>query len=226
MHPAIILMSKVPRAGYTKTRLMERLSGRACADFHSACLLDLAQTVEQTGLTAYLYYTGGCPREFPAGEAMDKLIKRPQSGRDLGERLYNAALEALTLHDGLIFIGADLPSLSLTTLNEAIRQLALYDTVLGPAEDGGYYLLGIKQAHLELFSDIDWGTAKVKEKTLAKIKSLALSVSLLETARDIDTWDDLIEFSKGSLITKQFRELHSFRFVKRILAFPSTYNQD
>ena len=70
MHPAIILMSKVPRAGYTKTRLMERLSGRACADFHSACLLDLAQTIEQTGLTAYLYYTGGSPSEFPAVKAM------------------------------------------------------------------------------------------------------------------------------------------------------------
>ncbi|MFZ3101692.1 MAG: TIGR04282 family arsenosugar biosynthesis glycosyltransferase [Desulfitobacteriaceae bacterium] len=214
-------MSKVPRAGYTKTRLMERLSGRNCAAFHSACLLDLARTVEQTGLTAYLYYTGGSPWEFPASEAMGKLIKRPQLGRDLGERLYNAALEVLTLHDGLIFMGADLPSLSLTTLNEAIRQLALYDTVVGPAEDGGYYLLGIKQAYLELFSEIDWGTSKVKEATLAKIKSLGLSVTLLETARDIDTWDDLLEFFKGSLSTKQLRELHSFRFVKQLIAAQS-----
>ncbi len=221
MRPAIILMSKVPRAGYTKTRLMERLSGRACAAFHSACLLDLAQTVEQTGLPAYLYYTGGSPWEFPSSEAMDKLIKRPQLGQDLGERMYNAALEVLTQHDYLIFIGADLPSLSLITLKEAIRQLDLFDTVVGPAEDGGYYLLGIKQAYLELFSDIDWGTPQVKEATLAKIKSIGLSVSLLETARDIDTWNDLVEFFKGSLITKQFRELQSFRFVEQILAAQS-----
>lgn len=217
MHPAIILMSKVPRAGYTKTRLMERLSGSACAGFHSACLLDLAQTIEQTGLTAYLYYTGGSPWEFPTGEAMGKLIKRPQLGRDLGEKLYNAALEVLTQYDSCIVIGADLPGLSLTTLNKVIRQMDFYDTVVGPAEDGGYYLLGLKHAYLELFSDIDWGTSKVKAATLAKIKSLGLSVLMLETARDIDTWDDLIEFSKGSLITKQSRELHSFRFVEQIL---------
>lgn len=217
MRPAIILMSKVPRAGYTKTRLMERLSGRECAEFHSACLLDLVQTVEEVGCPTYLYYTGGDPGEFPTGQAMNKLIKRPQWGQDLGERLYNAALEALTLHDCLIFIGADLPYLTAGTISAAIRHLEFCDTVVGPAQDGGYYLLGIKQAYLELFSDIDWGTDQVLKATLTNIKGLGLSVTLLETLRDIDTWDDIIAFSKLVLSTKQYRKLHSFRFVRKIL---------
>lgn len=201
----------------TKTRLMERLSGRECAEFHSACLLDLVQTVEEVGFPTYLYYTGGDLGEFPTGQAMSKLIKRPQVGRDLGERLYNSALDIFTHHDCLIFIGVDLPYLSAGTISEAFRQLKFCDTVVGPAQDGGYYLLGIKQAYLELFSDIDWGTDQVLKATIAKIKGLGLSVKLLETLRDIDTWDDIIAFSKLVLSTKQYRKLHSFRFVKNIL---------
>lgn len=218
MRPAIILMSKVPRAGYTKTRLMERLLGQECAEFHSACLLDLAQAVEGVGYPTYLFYAGGDPGGFPTGQAMSKLIKRSQVGRDLGERLYNAALDIFTHHDCLIFIGADLPNLSAGALNEAFAQLELQDTVVGPAEDGGYYLLGLKQAHVELFSDIEWGTDQVMTATLAKIKGLGLSVTLLETLRDIDTWDDIIAFSKLVLSTKQYKRLHSFRLVKKILA--------
>jgi len=214
---AIILMSKVPLAGYTKTRLMDRLSGRECAEFHSACLLDLAQTVGEVGCPTYLYYTGGDPGEFPIGEAMSKLIKRPQKGRDLGERMYNAALEAFAYHNRLIIIGADLPNLSANALNKAFAQLELQDTVVGPAEDGGYYLLGIKQAHVELFSGIEWGTSQVMTATLAKIKSLGLSTALLETLRDIDTWDDVIAFSKLVLRGKRDKDLQSYGFVKQIL---------
>jgi rSAM/selenodomain-associated transferase 1 len=215
--PAIILMSKVPLAGYTKTRLMDRLSGRECAEFHSACLFDLAQTVEEVGCPTYLYYTGGDPGEFPIGKAISKLIKRPQIGRDLGERMYNAALEAFSHHDRLIFIGSDLPNLSSNALNLAFTQLVLKDTVVGPAEDGGYYLLGLKQAHVELFSGIEWGAARVMTATLAKIKVLGLSTTLLETLRDIDTWDDIISFSELVLRAKQYRDLQSYRFIKQIL---------
>lgn len=215
METAIVLMSKVPRAGYTKTRLLKHLSGEECANFHSACLSDLAQTLEKTGLTTYLYYTGGSQEEFFG--SIVKLDKRSQIGRDLGERLYNAALEVLAQHDSLIFIGADLPYLSCATFEEAIEQLSLKDTVIGPAADGGYYLLGIKQAYPELFGNIEWGTARVMNTTLARIKDQGLSVSLLETKRDIDTWDDAIAFYRQSLGSQQYRDLRSYQYIEKVL---------
>ncbi len=216
MESAIVLMSKVPRAGYTKTRLLTHLSGAECAEFHSSCLQDLAYTLEQTGLKTYLYYTAGSLEQVLFDNAISKLEKRPQIGQDLGERLYNAALEVLSQHGGVIFIGADLPYLSCANFIEAVEQLARFDTVIGPAEDGGYYLFGIKQAKPGFFSKIDWGTDRVMSTTLVRIKSLGLSVSLLETKRDIDTWDDVLAFNRQNLSSNQYRELKSYRYIEKI----------
>jgi uncharacterized protein len=189
MKPAIVIMSKVPKPGETKTRLMTQISGKECAMLHLACLKDICHTVKGLDVQGYVYFTGANEVDLPA-----EILKRLQIGRDLGERLYNTALAVLAEHDRLIFLGADLPNLTGDLLQEAIDYLDEFDTVIGPATDGGYYLLGIKFAHAGLFADIQWGGAKVLDQTIKQIEESKLSYYLLESKNDIDTWDDLVEF--------------------------------
>jgi uncharacterized protein len=189
MKPAIVIMSKVPKPGETKTRLMTQISGEECAMLHLACLNDICHTVKDLDVQGYVYFTGANEVDLPP-----EIVKRLQIGRDLGERLYNTALAVLAEHDRLIFLGADLPNLTGDLLQEAIDYLDEFDTVIGPATDGGYYLLGIKFAHAGLFADIQWGGARVLDQTIKQIEESKLSYYLLESKNDIDTWDDLVEF--------------------------------
>jgi uncharacterized protein len=189
MKPAIVIMSKVPKPGKTKTRLMTQISGEECAMLHLACLKDICHTVKGLDVQGYVYFTGASEVDLPP-----EILKRLQIGRDLGERLYHTALGVLAEHDRLIFLGADLPNLTGDLLQQAIDYLDEFDTVIGPATDGGYYLLGIKYAHASLFADIEWGGAKVLDQTIKQIEESKLSYYLLESKNDIDTWEDLIDF--------------------------------
>jgi uncharacterized protein len=189
MKPAIVIMSKVPKPGKTKTRLMTQISGEECAMLHLACLKDICHTVKGLDVQGYVYFTGASEVDLPP-----EILKRLQIGRDLGERLYHTALGVLAEHDRLIFLGADLPNLTGDLLQKAIDYLDEFDTVIGPATDGGYYLLGIKYAHASLFADIEWGGARVLDQTIKQIEESKLSYYLLESKNDIDTWEDLIDF--------------------------------
>jgi uncharacterized protein len=189
MKPAIVIMSKVPKPGKTKTRLMTQISGEECAMLHLACLKDICHTVKGLDVQGYVYFTGASEVDLPP-----EILKRLQIGRDLGERLYHTALGVLAEHDRLIFLGADLPNLTGDLLQQAIDYLDEFDTVIGPATDGGYYLLGIKYAHASLFADIEWGGARVLDQTIKQIEESKLSYYLLESKNDIDTWEDLIDF--------------------------------
>lgn len=198
MQPAVIIMSKAPLPGKTKTRLMGKLTGEECAAFHLACLRDILAEVRTLGLRCYLYYTGGSPEDF-ASLPIDSLVLCPQRGADLGERMYRACREVLAHHDRAVIIGTDLPDITSQIILQALRELDSSSLVLGPAHDGGYYLLGLKAAHAFLFTDIAWGTDLVLGQTLKKAEALKLKVSFLPEKRDIDTWDDLVHFYEKGL---------------------------
>jgi uncharacterized protein len=213
MKPAIVIMSKVPKPGETKTRLMTQISGEECAMLHLACLKDICHTVKGLDVQGYVYFTGASEVDLPP-----EILKRLQIGRDLGERLYHTALGVLAEHDRLIFLGADLPNLTGDLLQEAIDYLDEFDTVIGPATDGGYYLLGIKFAHAGLFADIQWGGAKVLDQTIKQIEESKLSYYLLESKNDIDTWDDLVAFyEKGRAGGTDALKLTAFEIAKTLV---------
>jgi uncharacterized protein len=124
----------------------------------------------------------------------------------------------LAEHDRLIFLGADLPNLTGDLLQKAIDYLDEFDTVIGPATDGGYYLLGIKFAHAGLFADIEWGGAKVLDQTIKQIEDSKLSYYLLESKNDIDTWDDLVAFyEKGRAGGTDALKLTAFEIAKTLV---------
>ena len=118
----------------------------------------------------------------------------PQIDGDLGRRM-RAAVEHLVLTlgcDAAILVGSDIPLLTADHLNEARQTLATTrGVVLGPADDGGYYLIGMHTVHAELFEGVEWGTASVLADTLRIAQHAAIETRLIRTAYDVDTIDDL-----------------------------------
>lgn len=197
MKTAVVLMSRVPCPGRTKTRLMEKLSGEECAAFHRACLLDIGQVIIVSGLPGYVFYTGdytGHDFNFLPANDGNRFKICPQRGNNLGERLYNAGIEVMGEFDAVLFLGSDLPDLSPELLMKAVEKLQNHDVVIGPATDGGYYLLGMKQIIRDVFQDIPWGTSQVLTSTVRKLESNDWSYVLLDSRTDIDTWADMVDF--------------------------------
>ena len=114
---------------------------------------------------------------------------------DLGQRMHNALCQSLKTCDAAVLVGTDCPSLTRTDIDTACRQLlAGTDVVLGPATDGGYYLVGLRQPHPELFTGISWGRGEVLAQTLARARQQVLQVYLLPRRDDLDTPADYRRF--------------------------------
>ena len=116
----------------------------------------------------------------------------PQEGSDLGERMSNAFFRAFAAgYTKALLIGSDCPDISRTIVSRGFMLLDAHDVILGPAHDGGYYLIGLRQPEPELFYSMDWGTGRVLQQTLDKINAAGLTVALLPKLRDIDRIEDL-----------------------------------
>jgi len=229
MDTAVVIMSKIPWPGYSNTRLMPALTPQECVLFHRSCLQDIVQTVTTTEWPVYLYYSQPNPQDETMNEwhenswwELDEelyshLVMRAQCGQDLGERMYQAAQEILNERKAILFLGSDLPDLPAGVLIEAAEKLDYYDVVLGPAEDGGYYLLGMKQAYEFLFDDISWGSSMVLTETLERINRNGLSFALLLTGRDIDTWEDMLAYYLRGQENMETHNLYSYQIAKKTI---------
>ncbi|WP_298200171.1 TIGR04282 family arsenosugar biosynthesis glycosyltransferase [Desulfosporosinus sp.] len=198
-------MSKVPLPGRTKSRLQEKAGAQEAALFHRACLYDLQVMLRTSRVPARIYITGGSSEEFCSSfpdllteefsclerlEWSDFLLFQ-QKGGDLGDRMLCAVQESLEEFQQVIMIGSDIPGIDLNLLEQANAELRQHDLVLGPALDGGYYLIGLKSVAPFLFRDIDWGTGQVLEQTLQAARQHKLQTALLLELEDIDRWQDL-----------------------------------
>ena len=124
----------------------------------------------------------------------DVFTKFVQEGEDLGERMMNAFKKVFDLGcKKVCIIGSDCYELQTEILNEAFEKLGTTDVVIGPASDGGYYLLGMKQIHNDLFTGKDWGTSSVFDDTMDTITKAGLSFAELAVLNDIDTIEDLLD---------------------------------
>ncbi len=197
MHPGnLIIFTRYPVPGKTKTRLIPALGAGGAARLMQRLTrlpLQVARTfAADHGIRVMVYITDGTPAAMARlyGPHFDYCL---QSQGDLGQRLCHALQNVLATAPGpTLVIGCDCPDLSGAVLAAAFQHLKDHDLVLGPAHDGGYYLLGLKALYPELFQDIAWGTAQVLAQTLTKAKSLGLSTALLPTLRDLDRPEDLI----------------------------------
>lgn len=124
--------------------------------------------------------------------------KKLQKGNDIGEKMHNAIQE--TSQSGfskIVLIGTDIPDLSTEIIIQAFSQLEQNDVVIGPAKDGGYYLIGMKKTHSAIFLDTKWSHEQVFRDTIRKIEQLSLSYSILPELQDIDYESDWLEWQNS-----------------------------
>jgi rSAM/selenodomain-associated transferase 1 len=183
-------MAKHPEAGRVKTRLAAAYGAEAACALHRAFVVDLAARLADTGWRTTWAVS---PPGAPFADVVPGARCIPQRGSDLGTRMAAAAGDLFAEGPGpVLVLGADTPHLALDEL--ATAAAALHhgsDVVLGPAEDGGYWLVGLRAPAPRLFADIAWGTATVLDDTLARARALGLAVHLVARAFDVDEPTDL-----------------------------------
>jgi rSAM/selenodomain-associated transferase 1 len=178
----LVVFSKSADVGAVKTRMRPALKDDECAKLHLALLKDtLAKT---KGMDRVLYLSGSGYLPMDPG-----LPVRKQVGTDLGSRMFHAFQAELAHASKVAIIGADSPTLPAEWIDAAFRRLDQFEAVFGPAEDGGYYLIGLSKLIPEIFESIAWGGPDVLRETLTKIGHHR--VTLLQTCFDVDTPADL-----------------------------------
>ncbi len=194
MSRAFTIMAKAPRAGEVKTRLCPPLSAEEAAELSRCFLVDTLAKVNLLGAaTPVLSYTPDEARDFFQALAPGFLLL-PQRGVDLGARM--AHCFAQLFHRGytdVLLMGSDLPTLPQDVLWQALDLMAQpqTDVVLGPSEDGGYYLIGLRTLHRELFEAMTWSTSRVLAETVERAETKGLQVAYLPDWFDVDTPEDL-----------------------------------
>jgi rSAM/selenodomain-associated transferase 1 len=203
----LMLFTRYPVPGQTKTRLIPHLGpARAAAlqrQMTEYILNQITEAARHLPLAAEVHFSGGS-----LAQMQDWLGDRPtvtyhsQAEGTLGDRLI-AAFEQSFEADcfeagrlGAIAIGSDCPALGVEHLSAAVEALQQVDVAIGPATDGGYYLIGLAQPQPALFQTIDWGTERVLAQTLAAAADQGLSIELLAPLTDIDLPEDLPEWEK------------------------------
>jgi len=191
----LLLFTKPAREGRVKTRLIGDLTAREAALLHAAFLDDLLARLSAGRFALRLAWAVEPGEELPAGPVPGVR----QRGADLGERLFVALQEAAVPADGepaaaVMALGSDHPTLPLALVEGAFAALEGGAPVaLGPAEDGGYYLIGLRAEAIDrhLFAAIDWSTERVLAQTLDRCRELGHEPFLLPRAADVDTPADL-----------------------------------
>jgi len=186
----LIIFYRNPELGKVKTRLAAAVGDEKAL----AIYLKLATHTREVALASdfdrVVYYSHHVDTEDNWQE--NSFHKKLQVGNDLGIRMYNAFENAF--RDGyahVCIIGTDCLELTSEILSAAFEQLKAHDAVIGPARDGGYYLLGMKQLHKDLFANKEWSTNTVAKRTIIDFQNLNLTYSKLATLSDIDREEDL-----------------------------------
>jgi uncharacterized protein len=183
-HPRLVLLTRFPVAGMAKTRLIEAVGAQGAAEVHRRLTERTVKTLCVVS-PVEVHFTGAAEAAFRDWLG-DGIVLAPQAEGGLSERLLGALNPA-----PVIFFGADTPDLTEAHVSAAIEALSSHDVVIGPAEDGGYYLIGVRKAYRFLFTDMPWSSAEVLPETLRRAQQEELRVALLETLSDCDTPQDL-----------------------------------
>jgi rSAM/selenodomain-associated transferase 1 len=216
----LVIFAKAPIPGQVKTRLCPPLTPDEAATVHGSFVLDTLERTKAAITKLHLQadrYLACAPSStlafFKIMEERQGVRLIDQEGADLGARMQRVS-EILFArgYQHVLIVGTDVPSLPLEYYKQALGLLAArHDVVLGPALDGGYYMIGLSKAAPALFHDMPWSTDRVLTVTHQKAAASGLSVGLLPEWRDIDTIDDLRELIEASrLDAKKPKQEQSF----------------
>lgn len=191
---ALIIFAKAPEPGQVKTRLSPPLTSDQAARLHEAFTLDVVRAAQSlTRVTQWLSCAPSTTHPFFRRLSHRfRLRLLTQTGETLGERMASAMRQTLdTGATRVVLIGTDIPTLPGTIIRDAFRLLRRADVVLGPACDGGYYLVGVSRRVPPIFDEIPWGRSTVLEATLAHVNRLGLRCRLLPFWYDVDALPSL-----------------------------------
>jgi len=207
---ALAIMTKAPQAGQVKTRLVPPLKPDEAAELNRFFLRDTTTTIANSATPkdacGIAVYTPIGSESAYTDILPDKFRLLPQRGDPFGERLYLAALDLLKCgFESVCLIGSDSPTVPPKNFTQAVKLLQRPGdrVVLGPCEDGGYYLIGLKKPHKELFERIDWSTERVLAQTRQRAREIGLEVKLLPGGYDVDDSASLQRLCKELLPGKQ-----------------------
>jgi len=189
MNRALIIFVKNPVLGQVKTRLAADVGEEKALKVYQELLKYTKAVSCQVSAKRYLFYANQI--EENDAWSREAFLKKVQSGRDLGARMSNAFAEVE--EEKKVIIGSDCPQLLSEDIESAFHHLDRFDLVIGPANDGGYYLLGMKEVQRSLFKEMEWSTEKVFQETLNRAKAANLKVKVLRELVDLDTLQDLEE---------------------------------
>lgn len=184
----LIIFTRNPELGKVKTRLAKDVGDRTAFNIYNFLLKHTVSATKNLKVSKYVYYS----EEIPETDIWEPEIyaKKLQQGNDLGEKMKNAFKEGFKSgFKNIIIIGSDLYDLQQQDLEKAFQLLQEKDAVIGPATDGGYYLLGMNQLFPEVFEDKEWGTSSLLEDTLKDLKRK--NIGLLDARNDVDYYSDI-----------------------------------
>lgn len=200
MNKTLIIFSRYPEPGKTKTRMIPLLGAIKAAELQQKMTEHTVSNVQQFSsncdIKIEVHFTGGSQQLMIEwlGKNLDYI---PQTSGDLGQKMNSSFERAFNLgNQHVVIIGIDCPDINQAILNKAFTSLKEHDLVLGVAEDGGYYLIGLNQAVPQLFHNINWGTEQVLKQTINIAQKLKLNVYYLPTLSDVDRPEDLAIWHK------------------------------
>jgi rSAM/selenodomain-associated transferase 1 len=186
----LIIFYRNPKPGFVKTRLAATIGDDKAMAIYNRLAHHTREITEGLALDKIVYYS----EHIDAGDTWpnDLYLKAIQEGNDLGDRMANAFTEGFRKgYERICIIGTDCLELTSDIISQAYAELQTSDAVIGPALDGGYYLLGMRKFHRNLFLNKQWSTDNIMHETMKDFQLLGLTCTKLPALRDVDTEDDL-----------------------------------
>lgn len=190
MKEALLIFAKNPEFGKVKTRLASTIGDAQALFIYEQLLKQTISVTKDLPVDKFIFYSDSVIEK----DGWENTIyeKKIQDGKSLGSKMKNAFISSFTVgYEKIVIIGTDCFELGEKHILKAFEQLEKVDIVIGPAKDGGYYLLGMKKLYESIFENIDWSTDKVLKQTLSICGELNLSIFLLPELNDIDDEEDL-----------------------------------
>ncbi len=183
----IIVFVKNIKLGKVKTRLAKTIGNEGAFKVYKALVDITEKATNAIAVEKHIYFS-----EVVITSKWEDSQKEVQQGINLGERMYNAFKKGFDAgYNNIVLVGSDLPDISETIIQQGLDALNKKEVVFGPAEDGGYYLIGLTAAHEFIFKNKPWSQPNLLKLTLEELKIQNLEYTLLDTLNDIDTFEDL-----------------------------------
>jgi rSAM/selenodomain-associated transferase 1 len=216
---SVILFVRSPERGRVKSRLAAATGGKMALEIYKAFVLDIIETLSKGHYPLRIFFYPGSSGQRVVKWLGKDFVYAPQQGSDIGKRMENAFVQSFSMgFEKAVLIGSDIPDLPISIIDSAFSSLGKNDAVLGPASDGGYYLIGFKKSSFlpHVFHEIPWSTPSVFRETMEIFRLSRYRVHTLPQWNDVDTFDDLRALFHRNRTT-EFGRSQSMSLCRKIL---------